>query len=54
MEILLNYFYSIYTKKMLLMPALCSMLRLQYYAQNCFGIMNVTLAGTKPSTREKT
>ena len=45
------YYHSLYGEKMPIRPALCSMLRLHHYAQNCAGIMYVTLA-SKPSTSD--
>ena len=38
-----HYYSSLYDKKMPIMPALCSMLRLYHYAQNYAGIMYLTL-----------
>ena len=38
-----QYYSSIYAKKMPIMPALRSMLRLYHYAQNYAGIMHLTL-----------
>ena len=45
------YYHSLYGEKMPIRPASCSMLRLHHYAQNCAGIMYVTLA-SKPSTSD--
>ena len=42
-RLLLFYYHSLYAEKRSIMPALCSRLRVHYYAQNNAGIMYLTL-----------